>query len=85
MYWLLSIIGAISAYKRQHWIKDWRYEDLGTTPFLYDTEYLEQLYDKAKDKEQKGMVWEHIYTRSGQSGGFGELLSRYENEYRGRD
>lgn len=52
--------------------RDWQYEQLTTTPFLYDDEELEQLYRGAKNKHEHECILEHLYRFNAREGS--ELL-----------
>lgn len=40
--------------------RDWEYEYLKTTPVLHSSQYLSELYDQAKTKQQRECILEHM-------------------------
>jgi hypothetical protein len=61
---------------------DWRYGELEVTPLLKDSEYLSDLYETAKDKEQKGAIFDHIYRHDALDvGRYEKLAKKYEKEF----
>jgi hypothetical protein len=47
--------------RNQEWIRQGRYEDLYTTPFLYSSAELSDMADNARTKKQYESVLDHLY------------------------
>lgn len=55
---LRAVFEGYSSAKPKH--RDWEYEYLLTTPVLHSSQYLNELYEHAKTKEQKECIIQHL-------------------------
>lgn len=57
---LFSVNAGVKSAGRTSSPASWKYDDLKTTPYLYGSEYLGELYKSAKEDWQKDAVYDHM-------------------------
>ena len=75
---LKGAIQGWSEYRRNN-PKPWEYEAINTQDILYSSRYLNDLYSKAKTKDQLSEIYTHLVRHDVCNQEFGSYFDLYEN------
>ncbi|MCK6203913.1 hypothetical protein KZX50_00430 [Bacillus infantis] len=62
--------------------RDWQYKELEQTPFLFSSNYLDEMYEGASDKQEYENILEHLYRHNAtEIDSYAEIEQKIINKY----